>query len=326
MPFEFNENTFIAISTPLYLVVIGAEIVLSHLHVKKYYSVKETLINFYLTALNAGIDVLFRSVYVFIILHWFFVHKIFNIHQHPVVYWLLLFIAEDFVFYIEHRVDHYCRFFWAVHVTHHSSEEFNLTTGFRSSVLQPLYRFVYFIPLAWLGFNPVDIVFMYSITQIYGILVHTQSIKTMPAWFELLFVSPSHHRVHHASNTIYLDKNMGMCLIIWDKLFGTFQKELPEEPVVYGLTKPLDNPHHPVKVVFHEWESIGKDLKKKTSVSNKLKYLFMPPGWSHDGSTKTAKELRKELSPTPPEERDKIIHTNSLPHQHSHFPSQSFRS
>jgi sterol desaturase/sphingolipid hydroxylase (fatty acid hydroxylase superfamily) len=237
-----------------------------------------------------------------------------------------LFIAEDFVFYIEHRVDHYCRFFWAVHVTHHSSGEFNLTTGFRSSVLQPLYRFVYFIPLAWLGFNPVDIVFMYSITQIYGILVHTQSIKTMPAWFELLFVSPSHHRVHHASNIIYLDKNMGMCLIIWDKLFGTFQKELPEEPVVYGLTKPLDNPHHPVKVVFHEWESIGKDLKKKTSVSNKLKYLFMPPGWSHDGSTKTAKELRKELSPTPPEEKDKIIHTNSSPHPHSHFPSQSCRS
>lgn len=294
MPFEFNENTFIAISTPLYLVVIGAEIVLSHLQVKKYYSVKETLINFYLTALNAGIDVLFRSVYVFIILQWFFVHKIVNIHEHPAMYWLLLFIAEDFVFYIEHRVDHYCRLFWAVHVTHHSSGEFNLTTGFRSSVLQPLYRFVYFIPLAWLGFNPVDIVFMYSITQIYGILVHTQSIKTMPAWFELLFVSPSHHRVHHASNIIYLDKNMGMCLIIWDKLFGTFQKELPEEPVVYGLTKPLDNPHHPVKVVFHEWESIGKDLKKKTSVSNKLKYLFMPPGWSHDGSTKTAKELRKE--------------------------------
>ncbi len=296
MPFEFNENTFISISTPLYMAVIGAEVLLSHLHVKKYYSLKETLINFYLAALNAGIDVLFRSIYVFVILQWFFSYKTWDLHGHPVVYWVLLFILEDLAFYFEHRVDHYCRLFWAVHVTHHSSEEFNLTTGFRSSVLQPLYRFVYFIPLAWLGFRPVDIVFMYSITQIYGILVHTQSIKTMPAWFELLFVSPSHHRVHHASNIVYLDKNMGMCLIIWDKLFGTFQKELPEEPVVYGLTKPLGNPHHPVKIVFHEWESIGKDLKKKTSAVNKLKYLFMPPGWSHDGSSKTAKELRKVIS------------------------------
>lgn len=298
---EFNENTFIAITTPLYAAVIGAEIALSHWHLKKYYSLKETLINLYLTALNAGIDILFRSIYVFVILQWFFTYSILQLQDHPVVYWLLLFVLEDFVFYVEHRVDHYCRIFWAVHVTHHSSEEFNLTTGFRSSVFQPLYRFVYFIPLALLGFRPVDIVFMYSITQIYGILVHTQAIKTMPAWFEVLFVSPSHHRVHHASNVLYLDKNMGMCLIIWDKLFGTFQKELPAEPVVYGLTKPLDNPHHPWQIVFHEWQSIGKDLRKKTSFINKLKYLFMPPGWSHDGSTKTAKELRKEIAVLPGE-------------------------
>jgi sterol desaturase/sphingolipid hydroxylase (fatty acid hydroxylase superfamily) len=311
MPFVFNENTFIAITTPLYMVVIGVEILLSHLHVKKYYSFKETLINIYLTLLNAGIDLLFRSVYVFIILQWFFLHKVLNLQEHPVVYWLLLFIAEDGMFYLEHRVDHYCRLFWAVHVTHHSSHEFNLTTGFRSSVFQPLYRFVYFIPLALLGFQPVDIVLMYSITQIYGILVHTQSIKKMPAWFEVLFVSPSHHRVHHASNIIYLDKNMGMCLIIWDKLFGTFQKELPEEPAVYGLTKPLEHPHHPIKIVFHEWQSIGQDLRKKTSLLNKLKYLLMPPGWSHDGSTKTAKELREEIPSTPLEENIEISIINS---------------
>jgi sterol desaturase/sphingolipid hydroxylase (fatty acid hydroxylase superfamily) len=210
------------------------------------------------------------------------------------MYWLLLFLAEDLAFYVEHRVDHYCRMFWAVHVTHHSSEGFNLTTGFRSSVFQPLYRFVYFIPLALLGFHPVDIVFMYALTQIYGILVHTQYVKTMPTWFEWIFVSPAHHRVHHASNIAYLDKNMGMCLIIWDKLFGTFQPELPEEPVRYGLTKPIEKPNHPYHVVFHEWKAIGRDLKKPVSWTTKLKYLIMPPGWSHDGSTKTAAQLRKE--------------------------------
>jgi len=296
MSFQLNEESLITIATPLYIVVIGTEILLSHLQLKKYYTVKDTLMNIYLSLLNAGIDLLFRAIYLFIILQWFYAHRITEPRNHPWVYWPLLFVLEDFVYYFEHRVDHYCRVFWAVHVTHHSSDEFNLTTGFRSSVFQPLYRFIYFIPLAFLGFRPIDIIFMYALTQIYGILVHTKMIQKMPAWFEILFVSPSHHRVHHASNIVYLDKNMGMCLIIWDKLFGTFQEELPGEPVVYGLTKPLDNPHHPIKIIFHEWQSIGKDLQKKTTLFIKLKYLFMPPGWSHDGSSKTAKELRKETN------------------------------
>ena len=296
MSFQLNEESLITIATPLYIIVIGSEILLSHLQLKKYYTVKDTLMNIYLSLLNAGIDLLFRAIYLFIILQWFYAHRITEPRTHPWVYWPLLFVLEDFVYYFEHRVDHYCRVFWAVHVTHHSSDEFNLTTGFRSSVFQPLYRFIYFIPLAFLGFRPVDIIFMYALTQIYGILVHTKMVQKMPAWFEVLFVSPSHHRVHHASNIVYLDKNMGMCLIIWDKIFGTFQEELPEEPVVYGLTKPLDNPHHPIKIIFHEWLSIGKDLQKKTTFFIKLKYLFMPPGWSHDGSSKTAKELRKETN------------------------------
>lgn len=295
MPFKFDETTLILLTTPLYIIVIGVEILFSHLHVKKYYSLKGVIQNIYLSLINAGIDLLFRAIYLLIILQWFYDHSFYSFKSFGWVYWFLLFILEDLAFYIEHRVDHYCRVFWAVHVTHHSSEEFNLTTGFRSSVFQPLYRFIYFIPLVLLGFRPIDIVFMYSITQIYGILVHTQYIQKMPKWFEILFVSPSHHRVHHASNILYLDKNMGMCLIIWDKMFGTFQEEVSEEPVKYGLTKPLDNPYHPLKIIFHEWQSIGKDLKKKTSFFTKLKYLFMPPGWSHDGSSKTAKELRKEL-------------------------------
>ncbi len=213
MPIAFIEKTLITITTPLYTSIILLEIIGSHLHLKKYYSLKETVINLYLTLLNGSIDLLFRSIYLFIILQWFYNNKIVSIHNHAVVYWLLLFVLEDAMFYLEHRVDHYCRLFWAVHVTHHSSNEFNLTTGFRSSVLQPLYRFVYFIPLAFIGFNPADIILMYALTQIYGILVHTQFIQKMPAWVEVFFVSPSHHRVHHASNTLYLDKNMGMCLI-----------------------------------------------------------------------------------------------------------------
>ena len=289
-----KEQLLILISTPVSLIVITLEIVLSNIHLKKFYTLRETLMNMYLCILNGGIDLLFRAVYV-VILATFFNFHFFTLASKPLIYWLALFILEDLAFYFEHRVDHYCRFFWAVHVTHHSSEEFNLTTGFRSSVLQPLYRFIYFIPLALLGFKALDIVFMYSLTQIYGILVHTQYVNKMPRWFETVFVSPAHHRVHHASNIRYLDKNMGMVLIIWDKIFGTFQEEIKTDPIKYGLTKQLENPYHLTNIVFHEWKNIGHDLRKDVSFSTKLKYLFMPPGWSHDGSTKTAHQLREEL-------------------------------
>jgi len=290
-----RESWFILLSIPFYAILIGAEIILSNWQQRKFYTLKDTFQNVYLTLINASLDALLRWAFYVSVLMWAWNRHFFQI-ENAYLYWFALFILEDFTFYVEHRVDHYCRIFWAVHVTHHSSEEFNLSTGFRSSVLQPVYRFIYFVPLAFMGFHPLDIVFMYSITQTYGILVHTKYVNKMPRWFEWIFVSPSHHRVHHASNTIYLDKNMGMCLIIWDKMFGTFQEEVKEVPVKYGLTKPLNNAWHPGKIIFHEWQSIGRDMRKKVSFATRLKYLFMPPGWSHDGSTKTAKQMRKELT------------------------------
>ncbi len=278
---------------PLYAIVIVTEILFSNWQHKNLYSFKETVKNVYVTLLNAGLDILLRSAFYIMVLLWCYSHAFYSI-ENVYLYWFLLFILEDLAIYIEHYVDHHSRFFWAVHVTHHSSEEFNLSTGFRSSVLQPIYRFIYFIPLTFIGFHPSDIVLIYSITQTYGILLHTQYIRRMPQWFEAIFVSPSHHRVHHGSNLIYLDKNMGMCLIIWDKLFGTFQAELEEEPVKYGITKPIENPNNPINVIFHEWKEIWVDLNKNSSLNTRLKYLFKPPGWSHDGSSKTTKEMRTE--------------------------------
>jgi len=207
---------------------------------------------------------------------------------------LALFLAEDLAFYTLHYVDHHCRLFWAGHVTHHSSEHFNLTTGFRSSVFQPLYRFIYFIPLTLVGFNPADIIVMYSITQIYGIIVHTEYVGKL-GWLEYIFVTPSHHRVHHASNVQYLDKNMGMCLIIWDRIFGTFQKELPAEPPRYGLTKSMEQ-QGLGQTVFHEWKAISQDFMQPVDFKTKLKYLLKAPGWSPDGSRETSKDLQRKLA------------------------------
>lgn len=287
------EQLLVFVSTPLYIVIIGLELLLSNYGHRRAYTWKDTAANVYLMLLNACLDLLVRGAYLFI-LTYFFHYQVFSF-TNVIVYWILLLVAEDFLFYWLHRFDHEIRLFWAVHVTHHSSQQLNFSVGFRSSVFQPLYRFIYFIPLALLGFKPLDIVFMYSATQIWGIFVHTELIHKM-GWLEYILVTPSHHRVHHASNPKYLDKNMGMFLIIWDKLFGTFQPELPVEeyqPLKYGLTSPLKK-ETPVTIVFHEWSSLRKDLfRADISWKEKLYYLFGPPGWSHDGSRKTSEELRQ---------------------------------
>lgn len=299
------EEMLLMVSLPLYAVIILTEMVLSNWQLKHFYSWRETMMNVYMTLLNMSVDVLFRGCYL-MVLFVGYQHRLFDPLDHVWLYWICLFLLEDFAFYIEHLVDHSSRLFWAVHVTHHSSTEFNLTTGFRSSVLQPLYRFVFFLPIVFLGFKPMDILLIFSVTQIYGILVHTQFIRKMPHWFESVFVSPSHHRVHHASNLIYLDRNMGMVLIIWDKLFGTFQQEQEDVPPVFGVTKMPEKPFHPVHGITHEFEQILADVRKAPTFTEKLGYVFMPPGWSHDGSTQTTRALQREHV------RCAVQHVNSM--------------
>ena len=289
---SLREQWLILISTPLYFIIIGIELLLSHISHRKSYTIKDTFANVYLMLLNSGIDLAFRIVYL-AVLQYFYVRAFMN-WNNAFAYWLVLLLAEDFLYYWLHRFDHEIRFFWATHVTHHSSQQLNFSVGFRSSVFQPLYRFIYFIPLALMGFRPIDVVFIYSVTQIWGIFVHTEMIKKM-GWLEFILITPSHHRVHHASNARYLDKNMGMFLVIWDKMFGTFQPELPEQayqPIKYGLTKNIEKPNA-VNLVFHEWKQMWKDvLQKNITWRQRLHYLFGPPGWSHDGSRFTSDQLR----------------------------------
>lgn len=290
---DFRESLLVVLTVPIYAVVIGIELFYSYFNKKGLYSTAGIVQNVYLTLMNMSLDILIRGVCL-LVLNYFYTLHFTDFTATPILYWAVLVISEDFMFYWLHRVDHYCRLFWAVHVTHHSSEEFNFTVGFRSSVFQPLYRFIYFIPLTFLGFKGIDIMFAYSATQIVGILVHTQTVRRL-GWLEYLIVTPSHHRVHHGSNARYLDKNMGMFLIVWDKLFGTFQAELDEEPVRYGLTTNLES-KHPLHVVFHEWKNIFKDvLNPQLPLRAKFMYVFGPPGWSHDGSRKTSQQLRQEL-------------------------------
>ena len=272
---SFGETLIFLISTPLYLICIGVEIIISSIHKHHRYSVKGTWQNFYIMLVSLVIDLGMRAVALFT-LTVFFSHHSLQIHN-AVVYWILLFLLQDLAFYTMHFVDHKVRLFWAVHVTHHSSEEFNLGVGFRSSVFEPLYRFVYFIPIVLLGFAPLDIFFVFSITQLYGIFIHTQYINRL-GFLEWFMATPSHHRVHHGKNPQYIDRNMGMFLIVWDRLFGTFTPE--KEPVIYGITKPPKT-DSPDEVILHEFRSMMQDVKQAPDIKSKLMYIFGPPGWQH---------------------------------------------
>jgi sterol desaturase/sphingolipid hydroxylase (fatty acid hydroxylase superfamily) len=292
------EALLLLISTPFMAVLIAAEMIYSHFHQKELYSGKDTVINLLCSSLNFLNDLIFRVV-TLAILTWAFSFRVFSFEDKGLIYWTLLFFAQDFAYYVLHYVDHYSRFFWATHVTHHSSEKFNFTVAIRSSVFQPYYRWLYFVPIALMGFEALDIIFMYAACQVYGFWVHTETIKKLPTWFEFIFVTPSHHRVHHASNVEYLDSNMGMVLIIWDRLFGTFRPEKELIKPVYGLTKNIGS-FHPTDVVFHEWKAIGEDFKKAPDWKSKMSYVFGPPGWSHDGSRLTSKQLREKTQAKSP--------------------------
>ncbi|WP_282787385.1 sterol desaturase family protein [Flavobacterium croceum] len=289
----FHENSIGSIyllATPFHVVVILFEMYYSIKHKKSLYTTRDTLTTLYLAVLNFAIDIVMKGI-AFGVMFYFYKYKIITL-EHTFWYWLALVVLQDLAYYFLHLLDHSSRLFWAIHVTHHNSEYFNIATGFRSSVFQPLYRYLFFAPIAFLGFNPFDVMAVYAIVQVYGTWVHTQTIRNM-GWLEYILVTPSHHRVHHACNARYLDRNMGMAFIIWDKIFGTFEKEDPNyEPVKFGITVPVEN-KGPVNIVFHELKSIWKDASQPNiSFKNRLQYIFYPPGWNHLGNGKTSKQVR----------------------------------
>ncbi|WP_229809661.1 sterol desaturase family protein [Formosimonas limnophila] len=295
MPDWLNQEVLYTYSVPFFVAVILAEMFFSHRQSLNLYRQGDLLKNLYFALINIGLDLVMKG-FAFFMLGWAYTHRVIEV-ENVWLYWLILVLLQDFAYYVHHFMDHHIRLFWAVHITHHSSEHFNITTGFRSPVFQPLYRYFYFMPVAFLGFEPLHIMFSYAATQIYGTLIHTQTIKKMGV-FEHFMVTPSHHRVHHASNVVYLDKNMGMFLIIWDKIFGTFKPEQDNEPVRYGIVTPLtpEQELHPVKTITHEFEAIWKDATQSNlTVGQRLKYIFGPPGWSHDGSKQTSKQMQAAL-------------------------------
>ena len=235
-------------------------------------------------AINAGLKLL-----PFAGLAWLYQFRLFDI---PVVWWswVLLLVAEDFCYYWFHRLHHEVRTLWAAHVNHHSSTHYNFTTALRQSWTTPFTGFLFWVPLPLLGFPIEMILIQKSISLLYQYWLHTELIGKLDG-FGVIFNTPSHHRVHHGRNPIYLDRNHAGIFIIWDKIFGTFEPEA--ETVDYGLTKNIHT-YNPVRIAFHEWGAMLKDLWNAKSWRGRLGYLVMRPGWTEDGTGKTSTVLRRE--------------------------------
>jgi sterol desaturase/sphingolipid hydroxylase (fatty acid hydroxylase superfamily) len=206
--------------------------------------------------------------------------------------WVAAFFADDFSYYLFHRTSHHVRFFWASHVVHHSSQRYNLAAALRQTWTGNFTgSIIFWLWMPFIGFHPLMVLLMQQFSLIYQFWIHTEAIQKLPKPIEFIFNTPSHHRVHHSSDLKYLDKNHAGILIIWDRLFGTFQPE--EEKPVYGLTRNV-NTFNPVKIAFHEWANLSRDIARAGSIRNAAKYLINPPGWSHDGSSKTTRQLREQ--------------------------------
>lgn len=190
--------------------------------------------------------------------------------------WVLLLVLFDALFYVDHRAHHRVRAGWASHVVHHSSEHFNLSTALRQP-WTPMSSTFFFAPLPLLGFPPAAVATISAIDLLYQFWIHTEKIGKLPRPIELVMNTPSHHRVHHGSDDAYLDRNYGGVFIVFDRLFGTFTPE--DSRPTYGLTKNIET-FNPVRVAFHEWSAIGRDLRAASGWRERLGYAFGPPGWT----------------------------------------------
>lgn len=274
---------------PGFVILLVAEVIVTAIQQKDYYEVKDTAGSLSMGIGNVIIGFVGKAI-VFAAYSLVYQFRLFTVDMTQWWAWVLLFFADDFSYYWFHRISHGSRYFWASHVVHHSSMKYNLGTALRQTWTGNITgSFIFWIWLPLLGFSPVAIMTMQAISLLYQFWIHTEHINKFPAPIEFIFNTPSHHRVHHGSDLDYLDKNHAGILIIWDRMFGTFESE--QKRPTYGLTTNI-NSHNPVRIAFHEWVAIGRDVRRAKSVRSVLGYIFGPPGWSHDGSRQTTRQLR----------------------------------
>ncbi|MEM9738259.1 MAG: sterol desaturase family protein [Pseudomonadota bacterium] len=300
--FEFPAPTTLAI--PLFVIsVIGEWISVRTGHAAGRYETVDAITSLAMGLGNVVVNTLTATASLWLMmLVWPY-----RVFEMPVTWWsfLMVFILYDVVYYWKHRFAHRMRWFWAEHITHHSSTHYNLTTALRQPWFGP---FTGLIVLGWpivlIGFHPAFIFFAGGLNLVYQFWIHTEAIDRMPRWFEAVMNTPSHHRVHHATNPRYLDRNYAGVFIIWDKMFGTFEAETRAEPCTYGIVKPVSS-HNPIIVAYHGMADLLADCwRDGLRPLTWARRLINPPGWSPNGNHERSEDLRARWangrpSPTP---------------------------
>ena len=265
-------STLIYYAIPIFVISIIAELLIAKLRQQKLYEAKDTAACLGMGIGNVIIAALVKSVTIGL-LFIAYEYRLFEIPANAWWAWVLLLFAEDFCYYWFHRFHHEVRLGWAAHVNHHSSQYFNLAVALRQSWTTPLTGFVFWMPLALLGFHPLMIVTQQAISLLYQFWIHTETIRRLGP-LEAVLNTPSHHRVHHGANPQYLDKNYAGILIIWDRLFGSFEPE--QEKVRYGLVHNIQT-HNPLRIAFHEWAAMIGDSLRARGLRGRLRQIFGRP-------------------------------------------------
>src|SRR5215469_2223269 len=282
----------------LYAVAIAAESALARAGwIRARYRARDTLASLAMSGGNVVMNLLMAGVvYAGLALAWRV--RLFSISPSSAWAWVAIIFLDDFIYYWFHRVSHECRLWWAAHVNHHSSQEYNLSTAVRQSWSSLFVgTWMPWIPLALLGFPPAMILAQQGFNLFYQFWIHTEAVHRMPRLFEYLFNTPSNHRVHHAVNPRYLDRNYAGVLMIWDRLFGTFAAERDDDRPRFGIVKNIAT-FNPLWIAFHEWLAMARDLIQAHSLREALALVFGPPGWRADGSGQTSEQIRAAWAAT----------------------------
>ncbi|MEL7188915.1 MAG: sterol desaturase family protein [Pseudomonadota bacterium] len=281
------------VAVPLFVVAILAEMIWSRQRNPEAYEPTDTLVSltFGLGSTIAGALFGGFALSIFIAAY---EYRLFDFGEEWwAVWWAwpLAFVLDDLKYYWVHRAGHRIRWMWAAHVNHHSSQHYNLSTALRQTWTGSFtFGLLFALPLVFAGFHPAMLAFVGGFNLVYQFWIHTEAINKMPRWFEAVMNTPSHHRVHHATNPRYLDRNYAGVFIVWDKMFGTFEPERDDETIRYGIIKQLGS-FNLLWSVFHEWIGMLGDIWH-APWRYKLSYLLREPGWSHDGSRDTSDAIR----------------------------------
>jgi len=268
----------IVLSIPIFFILIGIELIVERFTHKDLYRLPDSIANLS-CGITSQLSGLFLKIFAVGVYQVLFENFSFLTLERNWIYWLALVLLVDLAYYWAHRMSHEINLFWGGHVVHHQSEEYNLSVALRQSSLQVIWTFGFSLPIAFLGFRTEDFVLISAFNTLYQFWIHTETIGRFPRWIEFIFNTPSHHRVHHGRDPKYIDKNHAGSLIIWDRMFGTFQAE--EEKPTYGITKPI-NSWNAVWANMSHYAEMGHDLKRIPKWNDKIKYLFMKPGWLPD--------------------------------------------